>query len=106
MPGGRDPVCGMNVDERTAAGTSVYEGARYFFCSAGCKRRFDASPESFVKPPAAKDDGAARDDRPAEAPAAGEWTCPMHPEVVRPAPGACPICGMALEPRTVSDHED
>ena len=32
--------------------------------------------------------------------ARAEWTCPMHPEVVRDAPGSCPICGMALEPRT------
>jgi Cu+-exporting ATPase len=34
------------------------------------------------------------------------WTCPMHPEVVRDAPGACPICGMALEPRTVVSAEE
>jgi len=31
-----------------------------------------------------------------------EWTCPMHPEIVRDAPGNCPICGMALEPRTAT----
>jgi P-type Cu+ transporter len=31
-----------------------------------------------------------------------EWTCPMHPEIVRDVPGACPICGMALEPRTIT----
>ena len=34
-----------------------------------------------------------------------EWTCPMHPEIVRDGPGACPICGMALEPRTVTLDE-
>jgi Cu+-exporting ATPase len=35
-----------------------------------------------------------------------EYTCPMHPEIVRPGPGDCPICGMALEPRTVTEHEE
>src|SRR5208282_1569125 len=34
-----------------------------------------------------------------------EYTCPMHPEIIRPAPGACPICGMALEPRTAVADE-
>src|SRR3989449_5496781 len=34
-----------------------------------------------------------------------EWTCPMHPQIVRAAPGSCPICGMALEPRTVGAVE-
>jgi len=46
---------------------------------------------------------------PAEAPAPAsrtEWTCPMHPEIVRDAPGSCPICGMALEPRTVNAEEE
>src|SRR5882762_3152564 len=35
-----------------------------------------------------------------------EYTCPMHPEIVRPAPGSCPICGMALEPRTATLEAD
>ena len=35
-----------------------------------------------------------------------EYTCPMHPQIVRPGPGACPMCGMALEPRTVSAAEE
>ena len=34
-----------------------------------------------------------------------EWTCPMHPEIVRDEPGSCPICGMALEPKTVTADE-
>lgn len=41
----------------------------------------------------------------ARASAATEWTCPMHPEVVRDGPGDCPICGMALEPRTVTAED-
>ncbi len=35
-----------------------------------------------------------------------EYTCPMHPEIVRPGPGNCPICGMALEPRTITAQEE
>src|SRR5205085_7858679 len=38
--------------------------------------------------------------------AAGQYTCPMHPEIVRDQPGPCPICGMALEPATVSSAQD
>ncbi len=43
-----DPVCGMDVDEQTAAATSEYHGEMYYFCSAGCKRAFDLDPESYV----------------------------------------------------------
>jgi Cu+-exporting ATPase len=43
-----DPVCGMQVDPATAAGTSEYQGKRYFFCGAGCKRSFDADPAKYV----------------------------------------------------------
>jgi len=35
-----------------------------------------------------------------------QWTCPMHPEIVRDGPGACPICGMALEPMTATAAEE
>jgi Cu+-exporting ATPase len=35
-----------------------------------------------------------------------EYTCPMHPQIIRPGPGLCPICGMALEPRTVTATEE
>ena len=44
----KDPVCGMDVDERTAAGKSEYKGQTYFFCSPGCKQTFDRDPEKFV----------------------------------------------------------
>jgi P-type Cu+ transporter len=85
-----DPVCGMRVDRATARHRSEHAGRRYFFCGTRCLERFSAEPERFVgaRPPAAPPPDAA------------QWTCPMHPEVVRDAPGACPICGMALEPMT------
>ncbi len=45
----KDPVCGMDVDEKTAQFKSVYKGVSYYFCSAGCKKTFDKNPEKFVK---------------------------------------------------------
>ena len=42
-----DPVCGMEVDARTAAGQSEYRGQTYYFCSPGCKRAFDKEPEKY-----------------------------------------------------------
>jgi Cu+-exporting ATPase len=93
-----DPVCGMTVDPAHAAGSSTYDGTTYFFCSAGCKTKFDQNPTTFLQPKPAVSHPAA--------PAGSEWTCPMHPEVVRDKPGTCPICGMALEPRGVTLEED
>jgi copper/silver-translocating P-type ATPase len=84
-----DPICGMTVDPATAKWVS---GTTYF-CSAGCKAKFDAQCRTGFSP-----SGRAE----ARPTSANEWTCPMHPEVVRDAPGSCPICGMALEPRTVT----
>jgi len=49
----KDPVCGMMVDPKTAAGTSVYQGQTYYFCSKGCKAEFDKSPQKFVAGPSA-----------------------------------------------------
>jgi YHS domain-containing protein len=46
----KDPVCGMDVDPRTATGKSELKGQTYYFCSAGCKKAFDAEPEKYVKP--------------------------------------------------------
>ena len=44
-----DPVCGMQVDEENAAGTSEYKGKRYYFCAEGCKVAFDKDPEKYVE---------------------------------------------------------
>jgi len=46
----RDVVCGMQVDPAKAAGTSVFEGKTYYFCGKGCKAKFDADPQQFLKP--------------------------------------------------------
>src|SRR5436190_15993368 len=92
-----DPVCGMSVDPATARYRTEHAGTEYFFCGARCLECFTAKPERFLgarKPAAAAPAGP------------GQWTCPMHPEVVRDAPGGCPICGMALEPMTPAAGED
>ena len=90
--GAGDPVCGMTVDPTIAVGSHAHHGTTYYFCSRHCLERFRADPEAFA---------AAGSPPPAPAPTrpGTVWTCPMHPEVVRNEPGACPICGMALEPK-------
>jgi Cu+-exporting ATPase len=106
-----DPICGMTVKASTAHRTT-YAGHEYLFCSAHCLKKFEASPESFAKGASAHTHApsSAAPPQPAHPDEAGkktEWTCPMHPEVVRDGPGACPKCGMALEPRTISlDHDE
>jgi Cu+-exporting ATPase len=91
-----DPVCGMTVKTSTPLKTD-YKGDTYYFCGAGCLAKFQADPERFLHP------------QPAAAPAPADmdaiYTCPMHPEIRQKGPGACPICGMALEPATVSLDE-
>jgi YHS domain-containing protein len=44
----KDPVCGMDVDPKTAAGKSEYQGKTYYFCSSGCKKAFDKEPQRYV----------------------------------------------------------
>lgn len=135
----RDPVCGMYVEPAKARGSSEYNGQRYYFCGPRCAERFQAEPERYLASqpanpliqlggiapaksaatsqaqPAKKGtasyvcpmDPEVRESKPGACPKCGmalepdaiEYTCPMHPEIVRNAPGHCPICGMALEPR-------
>jgi Cu+-exporting ATPase len=87
----------MTVDPANAAGSFAYQGQTYFFCSSHCLDRFRANPESYLRAAPAPADHAP--------PPGVSYTCPMHPQIVRDHPGACPICGMALEPRTVSAEE-
>ena len=84
----KDPVCGMNVNPETARHKTVHKGESFYFCSAGCKTKFEADPERYLAP------------KKVEAPAdtSAIYTCPMHPEIRQMGPGSCPICGMALEP--------
>ena len=44
-----DPVCGMQVDEQRAAGRSEHRGQTYYFCSEGCKKKFDQDPEQYAR---------------------------------------------------------
>ena len=131
-----DPICGMTVIPEHAAGSSSVDGTVYYFCSAGCKAKFDSDPSKYLVhaapeaapavPATAVDyvcpmDPEIRQKGPGACPKCGmalepdvlsisttkvEWTCPMHPEIVRDAPGDCPICGMALEPRTIVLEEE
>jgi P-type Cu+ transporter len=129
-----DPVCGMTVDEETAAGSAEYEDKRYYFCSTHCLHKFQAAPRNYTsraEKPAVSAvvytcpmHPEVRQDAPGACPKCGmaleplmppspptpaktatEYVCPMHPEIVRSEPGSCPICGMALEPRTASLEE-
>lgn len=153
----KDPVCNMDVDPATAAGSSEYKGQTYYFCSLGCVKRFNADPEKYLAPkpsaagvpksqmvqigsiipaPAATPppikpeqdqsrgkgtvtyicpmDPEVRESKPGACPKCGmalepetvEYTCPMHPEIVRSGPGNCPICGMALEPRVAASMHE
>jgi Cu+-exporting ATPase len=138
-----DPVCGMHVVPEKARGSAEYKGQKYYFCSPGCLQKFNADPEKYLapkpqasqmvqiggmqshshktepaKPPTERGkvtyvcpmDPEVRETKPGACPKCGmalepetvEYTCPMHPEIIRDHPGHCPICGMALEPRVAA----
>jgi Cu+-exporting ATPase len=111
-----DPVCGMTVDPENAAGQYEYKGETYYFCSTHCLHKFREAPEAFLNKMAAQPLQLTRHKEtaaPQETLAAPrsmnekiQYTCPMHPEIIRDAPGFCPICGMALEPRTATLDDD
>ena len=97
----RDPVCGMRVDPATSRFSHEHAGRTYYFCCGGCQTAFKTDPEQFLSlpPPAPEAAPSASAEGAADSPAPGTWfTCPMDPEVREPEPGACPKCGMALEP--------
>ncbi len=90
----KDPVCGMDVDPATTAHHHEHAGEVFHFCSPGCAMKFAGDPDYYLLPP---------DERPAPKVAAGtQYTCPMHPEIIREGPDACPLCGMALEPMQIT----
>ena len=93
-----DPVCGMTVDPATAAGHATHQGTDYSFCSTQCVEKFNAEPDKYLhsrpEPMALAMTAAPGTKR--------QYICPMDPEVLSDKPGACPICGMALEPKDVA----
>ena len=97
----KDPVCGMTVKPQSPH-RSEFEGRPVYFCCGGCKAKFDADPHKYMHPAPVV---AAERAPAAVAPAGTVYTCPMHPEVRQDHPGACPKCGMALEPEMPSLEE-
>jgi Cu+-exporting ATPase len=89
-----DPVCGMTITPDEAAGHAAYKGQTYYFCSQSCLDQFRATPEAFLGERSSTPASLADMER--------EYTCPMDPEVRQKGPGACPKCGMALEPVDVA----
>lgn len=123
----KDLVCGMSVDEKSTPHVSIYNGVAYYFCSAGCKAKFDIHPEQYIAKTRTEGNTGSTcmdDSEPShshhalttptmtsESPKiekdnATIYTCPMHPEIVQKGPGSCPICGMALELKTITAEEE
>ena len=96
-----DPVCGMLVESRDAAGHTEFAGREYYFCSKSCLTKFEASPEAYAGH-VRKDEKSKKGVRDSKPRHAGAYTCPMHPDVRQNGPGSCAKCGMALEPETAS----
>jgi Cu+-exporting ATPase len=86
----------MQVKKGADALSSNYGGEAWYFCSDGCQSKFDADPYFYASGNAEKAQHVAQPGM--------QWTCPMHPEIVRDEPGSCPLCGMALEPMVPSDE--
>src|SRR5580700_3846528 len=111
----KDPVCGMTVDPDRAAAQSVLDGKAFYFCCQSCATKFAASPEKYLGAASSTPTASGpvqligiKSAQPSPAPAsqasppkrrvAADYICPMDPEVHQDHPGACPKCGMALEP--------
>ena len=109
----KDLVCGMEVDSSTQFKTTLHE-EEYLFCSESCQEKFVQNPHSYL--PHNHDNCSLEDDacdvsfqveRKGSSSVSGvKYTCPMHPEIIRDQAGACPKCGMALEPMGVELEED
>ncbi len=90
-----DPVCGMEVDDKSGRSLE-HTGRRYYFCSQHCMEKFSANPGKYLNPAVPT----------ATTQSARSYTCPMHPEIHQPGPGNCPKCGMALEPRNAPAEDN
>jgi Cu+-exporting ATPase len=97
-----DPVCGMTVQPATAAGSYEYQGKTYYFCATSCLAKFRAEPIHYLTPPEQRISRVM----PVLSSGVVEYICPMDPEVLETQPGACRICGMALEPKVVSLEDE
>jgi len=105
----RDPICGMQVEPQKAAGKSVFQDKEYFFCSLGCKAKFNADPARYVEPVRPSDEGSCchaghehahhqhEGTDPLRPSSNAKYFCPMCPDVESDRPADCPKCGMALE---------
>jgi len=100
-----DPVCGMTVaaDSRHRY---THAGHEYLFCNPRCLEKFKAAPEHYLARGSAARHAHQHPATPVPQPPDALYTCPMHPEVQQRGPGACPKCGMALEPMIVTASED
>jgi Cu+-exporting ATPase len=120
----RDPVCGMKVNPATAKHICEHAGKKYYFCCVGCVEKFEANPEGYLSKPAHSSPGlvmlgdpsaraqVSTNDVQAPTPpwqappqpgsqrpeTQTTYVCPMCPEARESKPGACPFCGIALEP--------
>ncbi|MET4702018.1 Cu+-exporting ATPase [Constrictibacter sp. MBR-5] len=92
----KDPVCGMKVAVRPDGRHAEFGDKTFHFCSEKCQTKFKRDPWFYAT--------GRSSEHPKAAPADVQYTCPMHPEIIRDAPGACPICGMALEPMLPTDE--
>jgi len=93
-----DPVCGMTVTPQSEHHHN-HQGTEYYFCCNGCREKFAADPERYLHPQEQAEAGACPTgicDISSQT-----YVCPMCPEVRQHGPGACPSCGMALEPETL-----
>lgn len=98
-----DPICGMTVDEATAR-SAARGGQTIYFCSEHCRQKFLGS-ESNEKPDAAHNHKGHGHKPASQSQSSGKYTCPMHPQIEQEGPGQCPICGMALEPKTFQPEQ-
>jgi len=92
----KDPVCGMTVAVKPDGRRAQFQGETHHFCSDRCQTEFEADPWFYASGRAAGHQKPIAENV--------QYTCPMHPEIIRDAPGSCPICGMALEPMLPSDE--
>lgn len=101
----KDIVCGMDVSDETEF-QSEHHHKTYYFCSEHCKMKFDTSPDTYIHPKEKLSTEACSEDSCTIQSSLTQYTCPMHPDIIKDKPGSCPICGMALEPLIATAEDD